>query len=570
MTALHSRIGQLESLLKFHTPNPDFRGYDSNEVSNFVEGDVNPVPRGDAEFDNFDLLYSPDANPGSAPDLIDTTHIIPSDKVVTHQLLEIYFSTIQPMFPLFQRREFFQDLNKGSLPQDLIIVMMTLSQRVYSGSVDPGLLSSVARIEQNIDKKELYCNRIQLHDIKVACLCIIHQFASGPNRYTWMLMGKLARIVYGCKLHQVDKDDGAAHPYFPNTSLEELRYVWWTVIKIDHFSNVLAGTPCAIDATIAATSLPCTSVSDFTAGMEPDPSLKFIPRIRTDAFWAFVENANNAIAADGQQLQLSMCLLLLEMSRRLQVTLANAENEQSEEHLVDLQVEYVRICETLPAWVMDPQLATQHYETKIQHRSRLEALLQLRLCCLYSMTPSLLHLNGRRAVEPEAEGKLLQVWDKFISNLMAAVGIYQVMPASYYSVCDPMMSSGVWILACMLSICLMQQATVPTDLTSQPSPLRKHMETGFEALMGTMAGFAKMWPISRKLLASLESLRCWHNVPLDLGRAVELTERLHVPFPIHETAAPDTIYNFDILGTCRVSLDNSDLDLDLLQFWATE
>lgn len=51
---------------------------------------------------------------------------------------------------------------------------------------------------------------------------------------------------------------------------------------------------------------------------------------------------------------------------------------------------------------------------------------------------------------------------------------------------------------------------------------------------------------------------------------MELTERLHVPFPIHETAAPDTIYNFDILGTCRVSLDNSDLDLDLLQFWATE
>lgn len=122
------------------------------------------------------------------------------------------------------------------------------------------------------------------------------------------------------------------------------------------------------------------------------------------------------------------------------------------------------------------------------------------------MTPSLLHLNGRRAVEPEAEGKLLQVWDKFISNLMAAVGIYQVMPASYYSVCDPMMSSGVWILGCMLSICLMQQATVPTDLTSQPSPLRKHMETGFEALMGTMAGFAKMWPISRKLLGRFSSI----------------------------------------------------------------
>lgn len=42
------------------------------------------------------------------------------------------------------------------------------------------------------------------------------------------------------------------------------------------------------------------------------------------------------------------------MSRRLQVTPAYSENEQPEEHLVDLQVEYVRICETLPAWVMDP------------------------------------------------------------------------------------------------------------------------------------------------------------------------------------------------------------------------
>lgn len=112
--------------------------------------------------------------------------------------------------------------------------------------------------------------------MEYSCLSWNQRGDSGPIRYTWMLMGKLARIVYGCKLHQVDKDDGAAHPYFPNTNLEELRYVWWTVIKIDNFSNVLAGTPRAIDAMIAATSLPCTSVSDFTAGMEPDPSLKYI------------------------------------------------------------------------------------------------------------------------------------------------------------------------------------------------------------------------------------------------------------------------------------------------------
>ncbi|EOD51952.1 putative fungal specific transcription protein [Neofusicoccum parvum UCRNP2] len=482
------------------------------------------------------------------------------------------------MFPMFRQREFFQDFANNTLPPDLIIVMMGLALRASGQSEDQSLLNEIKRIERNLEKKDLDYRNILLSEIKLACLCIIHQFASGPNQYTWMVMGKLARTVYGCKLHQVDGgngsgngsgSEGAAHPYFPLASLEELRYVWWTAVRIDMFINVLTCMPCTLDVETAATSLPCTSVSDFTTGVEPDMSLKHIPRTNMIAFWDLLEEAHSAPLADGQRLQLAMCLLLRETTRRLQVILSDIEDPSIETGVAGIQNKCTKICEVLPAWFLDPQLASQSYETMIQHRTRLETILQLRLCCMYSYVPLMCALNER---EPNSHGKLVNLWDQFVLHLLAAVDIIRAMPASYYSICDPMMSSGVWILGCVLSLCMMYKAHIVPAIGTQASVTRAEMETGFQALMDTLVGFAKMWPTARKMRESLESVRGWHDLPLSLDEVLKLFGRFQTPLPIHnvDAASPETIYDFDVLGTCKVSLEKdivTDPQLQPQEWW---
>lgn len=117
-------------------------------------------------------------------------------------------------------------------------------------------------------------------------------------------------------------------------------------------------------------------------------------------------------------------------------------------------------------------------------------------CCMYSYVPLMCALNER---EPNSHGKLVNLWDQFVLHLLAAVDIIRAMPASYYSICDPMMSSGVWILGCVLSLCMMYKAHIVPAIGTQASVTRAEMETGFQALMDTLVGFAKMWPTARKM-----------------------------------------------------------------------
>ncbi|EKG17550.1 Transcription factor fungi [Macrophomina phaseolina MS6] len=543
--ALHARIDQLESLLRAHAINP-------GSGSPSMETDTPDNPGASAlSWPDFDPPSAPDAESTSSPA---STYDMQVDEARTRQLLEVYFSTVQLMFPLFQRREFFQDLNNNLLHPDLILVMLSLASCVHAEPPDPALLNAVNVIERSIEKKETDYKTTLLSDIKIICLCIIHQFAMGPNRYTWMLVGKLARIAYGCKLHQVDRTPQAtAHPCFPNVSLEELRYVWWTIIKIDQFSNVLTGTPCAIDTDVATTSLPCTSISDFTAGVDPDPRLIYIPRTTGPTLWNLIQDPNSALVADGQRLTLIMCLLLRDLGRD-QNMISSSPPDVALKLIADTQARAIQICETLPNWYLDPQLASHYYETTLRHRLRIDALLILRTCCIYTSANLLLHLHDNLPTSPETEARLSQLWSGCVSHILAAVDLFRVMPPSYCSFSEPLMSCAGWILGCMLTICIMHRQPGMQD---HAPDLALQMETGYEALLNILGECARMWPLSRKLHDSLQNIKAWHSLSLTGSEAFELFKRLLVPFPIHDAAEPDTIYEFDVISCYKPTTESS-------------
>lgn len=257
--------------------------------------------------------------------------------------------------------------------------MIGLASRFSAQSrEDQSLAFAVTQIEQELEQNDLDPQHISLNDIKLACLCVIHQLASGPDRSTWTIIEKLSRVVRDCKLDQVDGCPEAISR-FPESSLEELRYVWWTVVKIDASCNLVSGNPFLLNVETATTSLITTSVSEFTAGIDSGSIPLHIPRDNQGSFWDLLEDTRNATMADGQRLQISMLLLLREGGAHLRGITQNPVDPALEAKMLMTHNKCMRVCAVLPSWYMDPKLATEMDETLTQHRNRLEALVQLRM-----------------------------------------------------------------------------------------------------------------------------------------------------------------------------------------------
>lgn len=143
------------------------------------------------------------------------------------------------------------------------------------------------------------------------------------------------------------------------------------------------------------------------------------------------------------------------------------------------------------------------------------------------------------------------------------------MPTAYYCTYDPMMSSSIWILGCMTSVCIMLQAPPGSEYAER----REELETALNVLTSCLSGFSDFWSISKKMLGkclfprlcphlliitidSLESLRGWNGLGLELGEILFLLKRFLVPLPVHDTSAED-LYDVDVVEACKISFEKS-------------
>lgn len=94
---------------------------------------------------------------------------------------------------------------------------------------------------------------------------------------------------------------------------------------------------------------------------------------------------------------------------------------------------------------------------------------------------------------------VLRLWRALTLHLQAAAAAVQAMPTAYYCTYDPMMSSSIWILGCMTSVCLMLQ--VPPG--SEYAERREELETALNVLTSCLSGFSNFWDISKKMLGKI-------------------------------------------------------------------
>ena len=202
--------------------------------------------------------------------------------------LELYFSKVQPAFPLLHRPRVLAEFtkhppNSGQLFQDLKFESALLLNCIFAlaarfseiedfwacepsmrgnrfGKTAQGLYDMASR-KQNDD-------HISLKYLQGCVLLTYFQLTSRPSFQAWVGIGLCCRIAYTLSLHQIDRnsDNKASRADILErewTDQEERRRAWWTIVQMDNFASFIGGRPANLDMARADVLLPVSDEAWF-------------------------------------------------------------------------------------------------------------------------------------------------------------------------------------------------------------------------------------------------------------------------------------------------------------------
>lgn len=213
---------------------------------------------------------------------------------------------------------------------------------------------------------------VTLDDIREAFLTTFHEYSHLPGRKAWAKMGVLARMAQGYGLHKIDSP--RSRLTLAEDEREEQRQIWWSIWKLDTYSNTVASTPFLLDVENMCTFLPSTSIEDFTAGrIGPSSQILLNPGP------GYIETLFSAIqledAIGGQNLFIVVNSLLREASAyRRRLMLNPSASILDGLAAVANSCSYVRL--GLSSSYSHPSRNFMTNETPAAHQQRLETLIQ--------------------------------------------------------------------------------------------------------------------------------------------------------------------------------------------------
>jgi len=161
-------------------------------------------------------------------------------------------------------------------------------------------------------------------------------------------------------------------------------------------------------------------------------------------------------------------------------------------------------------------------ESASAHRLRLEVPLQLYVT----------RIIGRFAIPNTKESSAgirlphqptLEDWQTCIGYSEEIVNIFQYWDPAYFALVEPMISTTIWFVGCMLCIQLMYN---PTEYSEAGTA---RLESALDLLCISLQQFANYWSIADMLLHSIKSLRFWTWLKVSFSDILVLLERLKTP-----------------------------------------
>ncbi|KAH8594577.1 fungal-specific transcription factor domain-containing protein [Bisporella sp. PMI_857] len=457
-------------------------------------------------------------------------------------LISLYFDNVQPVFPLFRKETFQTDLRADRVPKPLLYMMLALASRYVLPSemlqtfgqnvVEPWEHFARMGFEKSrFNEANDSSTPISLGDVKTLFLLTLHEYTSFPGRKAWMRVGNTVRAAISAGLHRIDQPNHCSMSLISEAEMEEWRFTWWAVWRVDSSINILASSPFNIETRDIHTALPSTSVANFTCGIITPCSADFLP---ADAIrpWRSIQDLQWILSKDSLYFYLHTVSYNREaMTCRRRLYLNPTLELMSEFNDLKQAFPYLRAALPCP-FLSGARQPTG--ETIDEHRRRLETLILLHI------TEVILYLPIRERdfdnTNHVQQKRLVADWQICIDNIEEMAALLRHWEPSYSKFTDPMLSCIIWVSSSILVLHTMsasyQQAKESGHWDS--------VEDSLKPLSAALKGFARYWPIASLLLESLQGLLSWNWLSLSFQDVLFVASQLQAPID-PEAQNPATI-----------------------------
>ncbi|ORY07864.1 hypothetical protein K493DRAFT_295310 [Basidiobolus meristosporus CBS 931.73] len=204
---------------------------------------------------------------------------LPSPNLFAY-LVDVYFSKINPVFPLLHKGEFMERLNRSEqeMPYFLVNAMFSLSAALVSSE---SMLN-----KENLDAEGFFkkartlldqaYNASSIENAQGLALMSIYYHISQGGVKSWMYSGMAIRMAEDLGLH---RDPDIWNIKLTTAEKETRKRTWWVCYLIDRFSSVCVGRPVSIDDQQFDTPLPSLTDDDLLTpnGVSPRTGLSLRP-----------------------------------------------------------------------------------------------------------------------------------------------------------------------------------------------------------------------------------------------------------------------------------------------------
>ncbi|PVH70743.1 hypothetical protein DL98DRAFT_521447 [Cadophora sp. DSE1049] len=453
------------------------------------------------------------------------------------ELIEAFFQSIQPQYPLFQKPTFLHYYATGQLQESLLSAVFAISV-AHSLNAEVAALGPRSVSDSYALSAWQSCSNIMISgapagvdDLKTLFLLALYEFRNSPNRKAWTVTGNLVRLAFHYGLHLIDaRDCTFVDPNGTDAAeVEELRYLWWSIYTLDTCCNLTVAAPSTIDLNMVFTSLPSGSIENWTKGELSSPNADRIflhndLQLMSDTIkkiaknWAktdqnFDVDVNFSIRIINTSRLREACNLQQIAKYTPATSIAQKWRAQSD-LLAALRL-------ALPAVYLDPKRSLASLESRSDHTLRLENLIE--------MTHANRILSMPKLQEPIDSESWLRDWGTVMNISDDIVQIVKVWDTRTIHLVDPAIGYIVF-----LSMVMIHTDSRLDHLGKRSVLSEENSKNSWQLLVLFLHQLSTYWLLPKALFEAAEIFRKAASSAMSIADANEILKLLQKPLSFRQ------------------------------------
>ncbi|KAI1471118.1 uncharacterized protein F4812DRAFT_449369 [Daldinia caldariorum] len=350
------------------------------------------------------------------------------DRSQEKDMLLRFFDDVHPAIPLFQKSRFLKSYDEGAAFYDLVVIINAITAKLIGpvGFWPPEdvdlCLNSL--LEATACESDSLSSRVSLDHLRQECLLAYYNFHRFPEPPAGMRISRLTRKAYTLGLNQIENPDLCSafdQELVTEDEIEDWRYVWWCVYRLDSYSNIAFGTPFIVDGESINSALIRRSLYDEIVPSSP----KLFLTDDIDQLWRTLQD----VVSNYCGRELNIHILTTAMLRHAgNVLTLKATRKCVDSKTVILGDAVTSVLLALPSGYLNPKRNVLAAESDIHHCIRVTNILHLHFTRLIACSPSNLYTD---------EAQWFDCWQQSLEICRDIVSVIDEWTDQFWTRVDP-------------------------------------------------------------------------------------------------------------------------------------